>query len=135
MLARTEDILIEWPQYSKMIHDTIMEAPDQFYFEMDNSAHRRVVHSICKHYGFTHTSEIVKTHILDQPPHIQEEIIAECGVYHPGKTQCEDCGWVELDTKRIIINKNTLKKDVKPLEFDVESTKCLTRPTVYPLPN
>ena len=70
----TEEIFTKWPQYSKTIHDTIMEAPDNFYFEMDSEAHRKVVHSICEHYGFTHKSEVVRRFQRDQPLHVQEQI-------------------------------------------------------------
>eukprot|EP01115_Flamella_aegyptia_P015506 TRINITY_DN9562_c0_g1_i1.p1 TRINITY_DN9562_c0_g1~~TRINITY_DN9562_c0_g1_i1.p1 ORF type:complete len:136 (-),score=8.18 TRINITY_DN9562_c0_g1_i1:30-437(-) len=135
MALYKQSILEKWPRYSKMVHDTIMEAPDSFYFIMDNRAHRKVVYEICKHYNFHFKTEVLRKFLRDLPLAEQEKIIQEEGCYHGHG--CEDCGGVDVYEKKIIIRKNTPKTrlDVDPIDFNLDdnNTNALQRPRVYPL--
>jgi sulfur relay (sulfurtransferase) DsrC/TusE family protein len=126
---RGDELVEKWPQYSKMIHDTIIAAPNDFYLIMDVQAHLKIVRYICDYYGFHHTSKIEKEVLRALPEHMQPE-----EGYH-GPT-CEDCGGLNIKVERITIRKiaNRLKNTDQPLQFDIKGKEAsLQPPTVYPL--
>eukprot|EP01118_Nematostelium_gracile_P004507 TRINITY_DN15286_c0_g1_i1.p2 TRINITY_DN15286_c0_g1~~TRINITY_DN15286_c0_g1_i1.p2 ORF type:complete len:142 (+),score=30.66 TRINITY_DN15286_c0_g1_i1:45-428(+) len=118
------------PEYSKVVHDAIVNGPPAFYFDMDNSYHRKIVYEICDHYGYRYKKETVKSVIRA----LSEEQQKELGEpYHgPG---CEDCGGNYVNIKRIIIRKlpQYLKK-VAPMTFITSTTNAFQAPVPHPIP-
>lgn len=124
---RGDELVAKWPNYSQMIHDTIMDAPDRFYFIMDVQAHIKIVKYICDHYFYSFSREVEKKVSRALPEHMQDPNEP----YHgPG---CEDCGGLEITVERISIRKDVNKHaTVTPMKFNITNpTNSLQRPTVY----